>query len=67
VPSSEAGSSVAHTGDALTLTLHLSFSSAFVSNKLLYTAARDSGRGPPGGSRWGGLVGPVGHGSVQFE
>ncbi len=43
-----AGSSVTHNGNTLTLTLHLSFSSAFVGNKLLYTAARDTGNGTSG-------------------
>jgi len=43
-----AGSSVAHSGNTLTLSLHLSFSWAFVGNKLLYTAARDTGSGTSG-------------------
>ncbi len=43
-----AGSSVAHSGNTLTLTLHFSFSSAFVGNKLFYTAARDTGIGTSG-------------------
>ena len=43
-----AGSSVTHSGNTLTLTLHLSFSSSFAGNKLIYTAARDTGSGTSG-------------------